>query len=579
MGLLGRLLQFLFGRPQPKAPEIQPRRATPPARPEDAPVVVPSPPVVAPVAEGEPPAPAPTPAAAEPLAPVAGPPPEATQDPYFSAQAAKVPAARKEGELGLDADDFLPITRKEIKAEAKGMNLFANAWFGRRDLIPPADDPRTRLIDRALVTNGLLSPEELAEIHQAGIEHDWLSPALSAVEAEAVLQGEAAILADREARERLKARKKAEAAERKRAREEAISRDFATDIRFLGRGVSAKLGDRTSNVELLQSKGLPVISTPAELAEALALTIPRLRWLAFHNEVATRTHYVQFSVPKRSGGTRTLSAPHKSLAVAQRRVLLEILNKLPVEPCAHGFISGRGIVSNASEHAGRGLVVNMDLQDFFPSIGFPRVRKLFETLGYSPAVATILALLCTECPRRLVQYEGQPYHVATGPRGLPQGACTSPSLSNQVARRLDRRLTGLAGRLGLSYTRYADDLSFSGDTELKPKVGYLMARIRHIAQDEGFAVNEAKSRVLGRNSAQTVTGLVVNERPGVPRDEIRRIRAILHKARTEGLDQQNREGRDNYLAWLRGKIAYISMSRPEVGQRFKDELQALLQKP
>ena len=114
-------------------------------------------------------------------------------------------------------------------------------------------------------------------------------------------------------------------------------------------------------------------------------------------------------------------------------------------------------------------------------------------------MATILALLCTECPRRLMEYDGVKYFVATGPRGLPQGACTSPGLSNQVARRLDRRLGGLAGKLGLIYTRYADDLTFSGDGELEGRVGYLMARVRHIAGDEGFAVNEAKSRVLRPN--------------------------------------------------------------------------------
>ena len=91
------------------------------------------------------------------------------------------------------------------------------------------------------------------------------------------------------------------------------------------------------------------------------------------------------------------------------------------------------------------------------------MRSVFQRAGYSPAVATILALLCTECPRRVVEYDGVTYHVATGPRGLPQGACTSPSLSNQVARRLDRRSRGLADKLGITYTRYADDLTFSGD--------------------------------------------------------------------------------------------------------------------
>jgi hypothetical protein len=190
-------------------------------------------------------------------------------------------------------------------------------------------------------------------------------------------------------------------------------------------------------------------------------------------------------------------------------------------------------------------------------------------------VASILALLCTECPRRTVQYEGKPYHVALGPRGLPQGACTSPGLSNQVARRLDRRLAGLARKMGLACTRYADDITLSGGPELNAKVGYVMARVRHLAQEEGFAVHEKKSRVQRRNTAQQVTGLVVNDKPVVRRKEVRRIRAILHRARREGLDFQNREKRPHFRAWLAGQIAWISMSRPEVGAKLKEQLKQI----
>jgi hypothetical protein len=147
-----------------------------------------------------------------------------------------------------------------------------------------------------------------------------------------------------------------------------------------------------------------------------------------------------------------------------------------------------------------------------------------------------------------------------------------------VARRLDRRLNGLAVKLGLTYTRYADDLTFSGDGELNGRVGYLMARVRQIAAEEGFAVNAKKSRVQRRNTAQRVTGLVVNDRPGVCRKEVRRLRAILHRARAEGLESQNRAGRPNFLAWLRGKIAYIGMARPEVGAQLAAQLQAVVER-
>jgi retron-type reverse transcriptase len=508
--------------------------------------------------------------------------PEAQPEPiaakvHETSETQSAPKAEPPRTLGLDAGDFLPIARDELKskAEAGRSTLFSNASFGRRDLIPPVDDERTMLIDRAMVTHGFLSPEELAEIHRVGAEMDRVRPTEQIIQGQAALAGEAAVEADRAERARIKAAKKAESAEKKRLHAESIAHRKATDIMFLGRGVSKFLGDRNSDVEALEASGLPVLSTPSDLAEAIGFSISRLRWLAFHAEAATRVHYVTFEVPKKSGGTRKLSAPHRSLASAQRWILDRIVGMLTAEPEAHGFVAGRSILTNASPHAGRSVVINLDLKDFFPSIGFRRVRSVFRRVGYSPAVATILALLCTECPRRTVAYDGTTYHVATGPRGLPQGASTSPGLSNLVARRFDRRLAGVSKKLGATYTRYADDLTFSGDETLNPKVGYLMARVRHIAEAEGFAVNEAKSRVLRRNTAQVVTGLVVNDRPGVARDEVRRLRAILHRAKREGLDAQNRENHPNFRAWLRGKISYVGMARPEVSLRLLADLEAI----
>ena len=503
--------------------------------------------------------------------------PEFQVDPFEPEAIADDLKAKPLKSLGLDAGDYLPIARDELKSQAKSIlgSLFTNPWSGRRDLIPPVEDARTALIDRALVTHGLLSPEELAEIHRVGLEMDWVRPAEQQIQHRAALEGEAAVEADRADRVLIKAAKKAEALAKRQRHADDVAHRKATDITFLGRGVSKFLGDRTSDLARLEASGLPRLSTPAELAEALGLSIGRLRWLAFHAEAATRVHYVSFEVPKKSGGTRTLSAPHRSLAATQRWILDRIVGLLPIEAEAQGFVAGRSILTNAAPHAGKAVVVNLDLKDFFPSIGFRRVRSVFRRVGYSPALATILGLLCTECPRRTVVYDGTTYHVATGPRGLPQGASASPSLSNLVARRLDRRLAGLAGKLGATYTRYADDITFSGDDTLNSKVGYLMARVRHIAEAEGFAVNEAKSRVLRRNTAQTVTGLVVNDRPGVARAEVRRLRAILHRAKSEGLDAQNRDNHPNFRAWLRGKIAYVGMARPEVGERLLAELKSL----
>jgi RNA-directed DNA polymerase len=476
--------------------------------------------------------------------------------------------------LKLDSPDYLPITHDELRESLEDLIRSGGFRFTGRGFIPSGDE-RTKLINRGLIGDGLLTAEQVAEIMQIAEDMDRLRKGLAAIEQAQARAGEAAVQADREARARLKAQKKEEAAERKRQHAEAVARRKATDIIFLGRGVSARLSQQQSDEAQLIAKGLPVLHKPADLAAALGISVPQLRWLSFHAEVATRIHYVHFTVPKRSGGTRILSAPHKKLAAAQQWLLHNILNKLAVEPPSHGFVQGRSIVTNATPHVGKAVIVNMDLEGFFPSIGWRRVRSVFQRLGYSPCLATIMALLCTECPRDEVEYAGNKYYVATGPRGLPQGACTSPALSNQVARRLDKRLGGLARKLALTYTRYADDLSFSGGDDLNEKVGYLMARVRHISEEEGFLVNEKKSRVLRRNTAQRVTGLVVNDKPTIKREELRQLRAILHRAKTEGLDAQNRDGRPNYREWLKGKIAYVKMVRPDLGVKMLAEFEAL----
>lgn len=514
-----------------------------------------------------PPATPPVPSAPPPTAPPTAPPAAAVTPPTTQPRA-PVPES-----MDLDLGPFAPIAADELRAEAgKLTDAWANLWrFGRSNRIPPTTDPRTRLIDRAMVSQGLLTPDELADIHRVGEAYDRARPDLQAELAKA---GQVASHADTERAER-KARKKAEAAERKRVRAEAVARRRATDIVFLGRGVSTQLHDRASVVDRLATNGLPILSTPADVAAALGLTISRLRWLAFHSDAATVSHYVRFEVPKRSGGTRQLAAPHADLALAQQWVLANVLSRVPAHDAAHGFVPGRSTVTNAAPHVGRAVVVNADLTDFFPTITFPRVRGIFKQLGYSPAVATVLALVCTECPRRAVTYAGKPFHVAVGPRSLPQGACTSPALSNLAARRLDSRLGGIARALGLTYTRYADDLTFSGDAGADAKVGYLLARLRHIAAGEGFAVNEKKTRVLRPSASQRVTGVVVNDRPGVPRDVVRRLRAILHRAMFQGLAAQNRENHPRFEEWVRGMVAYVGMVNPTQARPLREALGAL----
>ena len=530
MSFFGKLFRWLVGPPPPPPP-------TAPA-PGDRPYAPPS----QPPSPSRPPAPQPTPAR---------------------------PAAKK---LNLDAGQFTPLPESDVKKQAKKLKWnWASVNFDRQDQIPPASDPRAALIDRALVAQGLLTPEQLVEIHEVGATMAELRPELKNLH----LIAENAVAADAAERAARRAQKKAESERRKRERAEAIAKRKATDIIFLGRGVSGGLADRRANIERLQAQGLPLLATPADIAQALGLGIPRLRWLAFHSEASAVTHYVRFQVPKKSGGTRELAAPHRDMAFCQDWIRTNILDRVPLHDAAHGFVSGRNTVTNATPHLRRAAVVNADLKDFFPSITFPRVKGVFQQLGYSPAAATVLALLCTECPRTRVNYEGRDLWVAVGPRGLPQGASTSPALSNLVARGLDARIAGMAKKNGWAYTRYADDLTFSADGEPTAKIGWLLARLRHIVAEESFTVNEKKTRVQRPNSQQSVTGVVVNQHPNVPRDDVRRIRAILHRAKREGLAAQNRENHPHFESWVVGMIAYIKMVNPARGAQLRAAYEAL----
>jgi RNA-directed DNA polymerase len=474
------------------------------------------------------------------------------------------------------APEILGLSFEEMRKRALKIDPMRTAWIGRVDTIPPQSDERTALIDRGLMLRGYLDKEQLDEIHRVGDlwlrfhEAERLASTVAKAQAGEMMKDLA------EEKKQRKAEKQRQSAEKKRLRAEAIELRRREDIIFLGRGVSAGLRDRRSNLEKLKAAGLPVLSTPAEVALALGLTIPRLRWLCFHNEAASRTHYVRFTIPKRSGGQRSIAAPMRELKRAQHWILKNVLEKLPVEPPAHGFVAGRSTVTNATPHLRRDLIINLDLAEFFPTIVFRRVRGVFKRMGYSPAVATIFALLATEAPRLPVSFEGQRVEVAVGERALPQGAPTSPAISNQIVKKLDRRLAGLAKKHGFTYTRYADDLTFSAPEGHRDQIARLQASIRHVVAEEGFAVNLKKGRVQRRSGRQDVTGIVVNDKLGIPRTEVRRLRAILHNAKTSGLAAQNREGHPDFEAWLRGKIAYLSMIDPVRGAAMVAELEALI---
>lgn len=343
------------------------------------------------------------------------------------------------------------------------------------------------------------------------------------------------------------------------------SRSPRLDPRAAGRLFAGTL--RTGNTALralatddeqLARLGLPVWRDEAELADALQVDIATLHHLSIHSARERSPHYVTFTVPKRSGGERLIMAPKSRLKAVQRRLNALLVDRLPASEYAHGFRSGRSVRSNAEPHIGKSVVLHLDLKDFFPSIHFGRVRGMLIAFGYSYPVAGTLAALMTEAPRQPVSVDGVRYFPPVGPRACPQGAPTSPGLSNAVVVRMDRRLGGLARRFGFAYTRYADDLTFSGgDIESAHALRCLVARI---VQSEGFALNRAKTRVMRAGSRQAVTGVVVNAVAGLSRHERRRLRAALHRLRRDGAGPDPR---------LDGKLGYLHMLNPAQAARLK----------
>ncbi len=347
------------------------------------------------------------------------------------------------------------------------------------------------------------------------------------------------------------------------------------EILHLGEGVSAGLNDHQLDAQRLQAQGLPLIHDPSQLADLMGLNLGQLRFLAYARRVSRTTHYRRYLLPKKTGGHRLISAPMPRLKAAQSWILRTILDPVPAHDAAHGFRSGRSIVSNAEPHVGAEVVVNLDLKDFFPTITYRRIKGVFVKLGYGESVATVLALLCSEPEVATVTCDGTTYHVARSERHLPQGAPTSPALTNILCRNLDARLTRTAEALGFRYTRYADDLSFSGSGPADKAVGPLLRRARHIIQGEGFIVHPDKTRVLRRGRRQEVTGLVVNDSVGIKRADLRRFRALLHQIERDGPAGKHWKGNPNVLQAIDGFANFVAMVDPDRGAELRRRAQAI----
>jgi RNA-directed DNA polymerase len=347
------------------------------------------------------------------------------------------------------------------------------------------------------------------------------------------------------------------------------------NIVYLGEDVSAGLNKVVSDEEKLTAAGLPVYHDGMALAAAMNITLGKLRFLSFNRKVANITHYKRFYIPKKSGGRRLISAPMPQLKAAQYWILENILYKIKLSESAHGFVPGRSIVTNATHHVGQDIVINIDLRDFFPTIAYKRVKGLFSKFGYSEQVATILALLCTEPEMEPVALDDREYQVATTDRHLPQGAPCSPAITNIICYRLDRRFEGLARRFGYTYTRYADDMTFSAKEAAAADAGKLIWAVKEVVKEEGFVIHPDKLKVMRKGDKREVTGVVVNEKLSIDRETLRKFRALLHQISVSGLADK-KWGKGNIVSSIEGYINYVQMVKPEAGRQLKDKWLLLL---
>jgi hypothetical protein len=328
-----------------------------------------------------------------------------------------------------------------------------------------------------------------------------------------------------------------------------------------------------SRPRALDAHQLPRLANPAAVANLVGVAPDALARL-MRPGCEPGSGYIEFEIPKAKGGTRRIAAPRAPLRKVQRTILDQILAKVPVHDACHGFVPGRSTVTNARPHEGAAIVLKLDLKDFFPTVHYRRVKGLFELLGYNEEVAGTLAALTTYRPRL------ENGNVAW-PGLLPQGAPTSPAIANLTCRRLDHRLSRLAAKYGATYTRYADDLTFSfataptGHDGSALRLGRFLWWVDGICQQEGFTERADKRRILRAKHQQRITGLVVNEKVNVPREDRRRFRAILHNCAKHGLDSQA-HGHEDFKAYLAGYAAYVHMVDPTLGRRYLDEVARLV---
>jgi len=305
-------------------------------------------------------------------------------------------------------------------------------------------------------------------------------------------------------------------------------------------------------------------------------------------ELSRNKRYKEFSVRKKNGSERVISSPVPTLKLVQRCLNLLLTALYEPHQAVMGFVPNRNIVENAKAHIGKKYVFNIDLKDFFPSIELHRIKAVLKLPPFNlnesrEKLAYMIANLCCHVTDNeeeiLPKYKvGDGYNMAyleevKSRAFLPQGAPTSPILSNIICQKLDRRLNGLAKKVGAKYTRYADDITFSADSDVFNLT--FKAEMRRIVEEQRFTINEQKVRLQGIGYKQEVTGLIVNEKVNVSKKYIREVRAMLHNWEKLGkeeaekvfwsfyIPQKNHVKKDkpNFINVLWGKLQFLAMVR------------------
>ena len=318
----------------------------------------------------------------------------------------------------------------------------------------------------------------------------------------------------------------------------------------------------------LTQNNLPVIFSPRHLE--LILGITNLKSIIDNRQF----YYQYYQIKKRSGnGFRQIVVPFDNLKAIQEYINSEILSKVSIHESAKGFACGQSILQNALPHKNAPAILNLDLAKFFDTIPEWRVYRLFKSLGYAKNLSVDLAKLTTvqlpdEYIMKFSESEMKSYRrlVKNGEAVLPQGAPTSPSLSNLILQGLDKRLSALAMKLNVQYTRYADDITFSGDLANLPKIKLL----RHIIKDEHLNINWQKVGIYKKGRKQLVTGLTISNDVHVHRTFKKNIKKHIYCCIKFGVENHKKHlGIDlgYYKEWLLGKIYFIKSIEPKAADQ------------